>query len=104
MNPELIDGDIFRIIIPLDGYYSYGVGKNDAQRKRNLSAVKGKDCALSCTLDCTLTQIAILEFLAENARATQVEVASAIGKSRRTVQDAIARLKEKGAHCSPVIL
>ena len=86
MNPELIDGDIFRIIVPLDDEYSYEVGKNNAQIKRNL---KRND-------DCALTEGAILAFLAENPRATQVEVASAIGKSRRTVQDAIAGLKENG--------
>ena len=86
MNPELIDGDIFRIIVPLDDDYSYEVGKNNAQIKRNL---KRND-------DCALTGGAVLDYLTENPRATQVEIASAIGKSRRTVQDAIAGLKEKG--------
>jgi ATP-dependent DNA helicase RecG len=88
-NPELIDGDIFRIIVPLDDDYSYEVGKNKAQSK-------GNDCTLSCTLDCTLTQIAILEFLAENPSATQVEVASITGKSVRTVKSDMAVLREKG--------
>ena len=89
MNPELIDGDIFRIIVPLDDDYSYEVGKDKAQ-------LKGKDCTLSCTLDCTLTQIAILEFLAENPSATQAEVATIIGKSIRTVKSDMAVLQEKG--------
>jgi len=28
MSPELIDGDVFRIIVPLDDEYSYEVGNN----------------------------------------------------------------------------
>ena len=86
-NPELIDGDIFRIIVPLDDDYSYETGRNKAQIKRNLK--RNDDCALT-------TEDAVLDYLATNPRATQIQIASAIGKSRRTVQDVIAGLKESG--------
>ncbi|MDR2600194.1 MAG: putative DNA binding domain-containing protein [Oscillospiraceae bacterium] len=85
-NPELIDGDVFRIIVPLDDEYSYEIGKNKAQIKRNLKHNDG----------CALTQGAILDYLSANPRATQIEVALAIDKSRRTVQDVIADLKKEG--------
>jgi len=58
--------------------------------------VKGNNCTLNCTLDYTLTQTAILEFLADNPSATQTEVATLTGKSIRTVKSDMAVLKEKG--------
>jgi ATP-dependent DNA helicase RecG len=82
--PEMIDGDVFRIIVPLDDEYSFDAGTNKTQNlKRNDD-------------DCALTEKTILEYLKNNPRATQVEIAAVIGKSRRTVQDTIARLKEEG--------
>ncbi|MCL2427304.1 MAG: putative DNA binding domain-containing protein [Oscillospiraceae bacterium] len=90
-TPELIDGDVFRIIVPLDDNYSYEVGRDKAQIKRNLKRnLKRSDN------DCALTEDAILLYLATHPRATQVEIAEAIGKSRRTVQGAIAELKFSG--------
>jgi ATP-dependent DNA helicase RecG len=85
-KPEFIDGDVFRIIVPLDDDYSYEVGKNKAQIKRNLKR----------SSDCALTEDSILDYLSANPRATQIEVALAIDKSRRTVQDVIADLKKEG--------
>ncbi|MCL2013518.1 MAG: MarR family transcriptional regulator [Oscillospiraceae bacterium] len=86
---ELIDGDVFRIIVPLDGEYSYDERIDKAQNKAQLKRSNGDD-------DCALTERAILEYLSNHPRATQIEFAAAIGKTRRGVQEAIARLKEKG--------
>jgi ATP-dependent DNA helicase RecG len=80
--PELIDGDIFRIIVSLDDNYSY---EAKADLKCN-----------SCTLNCTLTEKNILEVLKNNPTATQAEIAAVVGKSLRTVKAEIAVLKEKG--------
>jgi len=71
----------------LDDEYSFDAGENKAQLKRNIKRSDGS---------CALTEPSILEYLKNNPHATQVEVAAAIGKSRRTVQDAIAALKESG--------
>jgi ATP-dependent DNA helicase RecG len=87
--PELIDGDIFRIIVPLDDSYSYEVGKDKVQNKAQNKAQSKRN-------DCALIEALVLEYFTKNPRATQIETAKAIGKSRRTVQDAIAALKEKG--------
>jgi len=87
--PELIDGDVFRIIVPLDDNYSYGVAINKAQNKAQLKHTKDNN-------DCALTEEAILEYLSSHPHATQMEIANAIGKTRRGVQAAITRLKEKG--------
>jgi ATP-dependent DNA helicase RecG len=86
--PELIDGDVFRIIIPLDDSYSF-----DAELDKTQSA--SSKCNF-CTLDCTLSEKAIIEYVAENPTATQVAIASAIGKSLRSVKMDMSHLQEVG--------
>jgi fido (protein-threonine AMPylation protein) len=46
--------------------------------------------------DVTLAEAVVMEFLREHPNATQIETATAIDRSRRTVQGAISSLKEKG--------
>ena len=75
--------------LPLDDNYSYDAENGKAQLKRT-------DCALNCALNCALIENLVLEYLPDHPQATQVEIAKAIGKSRRAVQDAIAALKAKG--------
>jgi len=84
-EPELIDGDVFRIVVPLDDAYSFNADNDKAQLKRD-------DCAINCAL----IEKEVLNYLSERPQATQVELAKSIGKSRRSVQDAIAALKDKG--------
>ena len=49
-----------------------------------------------CTLSCTLEEIAVLNFLREQPKATQKEIAAHIGKSERTVKTITVNLTEKG--------
>ncbi len=49
-----------------------------------------------CTLDCTLEEIAVLNFLREQPKATQKEIAAHIGKSERTVKTITVNLTQKG--------
>jgi ATP-dependent DNA helicase RecG len=87
--PELIDGDIFKIIVPLDDDYSFDVELNKAQNKAQFKAqLKLEDCSLAEQL--------ILEFLSNNPDATQADTAKAIDKSRTSVQEAISKLKDMG--------
>jgi DNA-binding MarR family transcriptional regulator len=55
-----------------------------------------KECAQICTLDCTLEEFAVLEFLKERPMATQKEVAAQIKKSERTVKTITVSLQDKG--------
>jgi predicted HTH transcriptional regulator len=57
---------------------------------------KGQSKGNDCTINCTLTEKAILEYLSENPSAVQAAVANAIGRSTRSVKSDIASLKEKG--------
>jgi len=87
--PKMIDGDVFRIIVPLDDSYSFDANMDKSQ-------IKGKDCTLNCTINCTLTEKAVLEYLHEHPTATQTAISAAVGKSLRTVKAGMAALQEKG--------
>lgn len=50
----------------------------------------------NCTLNCTLEEIAVLNFLRKQPKATQKEIAAHIGKSERTVKTITVNLTEKG--------
>lgn len=49
-----------------------------------------------CTLNCTLEEISVLNFLREQPKATQKEIAAHIGKSERTIKTITVNLTEKG--------
>ena len=50
----------------------------------------------NCTLDCTLEEIAVLNYIKEKPNATQKEIAQHIGKSERTVKSMTVNLSERG--------
>ena len=98
-NPQLLDGDIFRIIVPLDNAFIFEADNSkvqDLKRKNKAQDLKLKNKAQDLKRnDCALEE-AILEYLGKHPEATQKKVAETTGKSRRTIQEAIAALKEKG--------
>lgn len=61
----------------------------------NTSSVAAPKCNI-CTLNCTLEEMAVLNFLREQPKATQKEIAVHIGKSERTVKTITVKLTEKG--------
>lgn len=65
-----------------------------------IQSAKGKEEEVSkcniCTLNCTLEEMAILQYLQKNPSATQKEIAAHIGKSERTVKTITAKLSERG--------
>lgn len=62
----------------------------DIQSANTIKEVSPK-CNI-CTLNCTLEEIAVLNFLREQPKATQKEIAAHIGKSERTVKTMVRRL------------
>ena len=83
-DPQMIDGDVFRIIVPLDESYSFDARSKKAPNK----APKTENGALIEAL--------IIKHLHDNPRMTQLEICTATGSTRRVVQKAFAALKEKG--------
>ncbi len=67
--------------------------------KDNMQSAKEQDNATPksniCTLDCTLEERSVLEFLKTNPKATQKEIALHIQKSERTVKSLTSRLQQK---------
>jgi ATP-dependent DNA helicase RecG len=137
-SPELIDGDVFRIVVPLDDSYSFdeqlGKAENNPQNKAQFKAQnkaqssqnnpqnmaqtqqndpqfkaqnkaqfkaqnkaqlkRENDGALAD--DYALIATSITGYLLSHPEATQAEIAKAIKKSRRTIQNAITELKKQG--------
>ncbi|MEG0368103.1 MAG: winged helix-turn-helix transcriptional regulator, partial [Coprobacillus sp.] len=73
----------------LDDTYSFDAEMGKGNSKNIL---KGK----KCTLKCTLTENAILDFIIENPNATQKDIAEAIGKSLRTIKNSMDALQNSG--------
>lgn len=64
-------------------------------RSANISSEVIPKCNI-CTLNCTLEEIAVLNFLRERPKATQKEIAAHIGKSERTIKTITVNLTAKG--------
>lgn len=61
----------------------------------NISGEVAPKCNI-CTLNCTLEEIAVLNFMRERPKATQKEIAAHIGKSERTIKTITVNLTAKG--------
>ena len=72
----------------------------DEIEKEAIQSAKQTDMEIpkckNCTLDCTLEEIAVLNYLKEKPNATQKEIAQHIGKSERTVKSMTVNLSERG--------
>ena len=94
-DPELIDGDVFRIIVPLDDEYSF-----DAETVKGQS--KGKSVGMNDGINIGIndgineSQKQILEAMSINPTVTSLEIAENIGISRRNVEANISKLKKLG--------
>jgi len=71
----------------------------DVEAKNTIQSAKTQDNVVSkckkCTLDCTLEEYLVLEFLKTNPQATQKEIATQIKKSERTVKNITTNLQQK---------
>jgi ATP-dependent DNA helicase RecG len=95
-NPELIDGDVFKIIVPLDDKYSFDAHIGNSQNNPQPVDITRNNYGLYCGIKCTSLEIATLDFLKGRPAANQGDIAVAIDKSLRTAQSVIHTLKHKG--------
>ncbi|MDR1940197.1 MAG: putative DNA binding domain-containing protein [Clostridiales bacterium] len=125
-EPQFIEGDIFKIIVPLNDSYSFDTARFKAQSKDALNdggTLNDDDGTLNDTLngvlgddgtlnddngtlngtlngvlgdDDTLDEENVIKFLRQNPRATQKEIAAHIKKSERTAKRLTNKLQEKG--------
>ena len=90
-DPELIDGDIFQIIVPLDDKYSFDaeMGKLEINNG-DFGKDFGKDFGIN------ETQQRVVAMIAENAEIKTEYIAEVIGITRRQVESTIRELKSLG--------
>ena len=120
-EPEFMEGDVFRIMVPLDDEYSYDYNLLDSnahnitfvsERKQIYRASeknigekhRRKTSEKNIGEKLNHTQREILNLLLENCKLTADEMASSIGISRRNIEANIRKLKDYGIlyrHGSP---
>jgi len=92
-EPQLIEGDIFRIIVPLDNSYSF-----DAETKKNgiENDFGDKFGDKFGEMELTEFQKKIVYALSENEQLSAKQLAGIMGISSRTAEKNIKKLKEIG--------
>lgn len=104
--PEFVEGDVFRIIVPLDESYSFDFGVDDRVVNETLD---DKSATLDCdfkrkkdktaTLDCTFgtkEELEIIRQIKQNSFITQKELQQKTSISLGTVKRILPKLQEKG--------
>ncbi len=107
-EPELIEGDIFRIIVPLDDDYSFDYDvktiPNDEKTIPNDEKTISNDIKtipndertiLNLSGDFTETQKAVIRYILDNPEITQAELAGKLDMSVVGIKYVIKKLKEK---------
>jgi len=92
-NPQLIEGDIFKIIVPLDDSYSFdAMLGQDSNRQNVLDNVQN---VLDNVLEkLTKSEKKILALLKGSGKLTNEELATKVGVDERTVRRALKKLKD----------
>lgn len=90
-EPEFIEGDVFRIIVPLDDVYSDTGNVQTTQAIRDTTqatqAVVGADCSI---------ETRIMNVMLQKPTISQKEIASLLQENPNTVKYYIRKLKEVG--------
>ncbi|MDR0946568.1 MAG: winged helix-turn-helix transcriptional regulator [Ruminococcus sp.] len=85
-EPELIDGDVFRTVVPLDDDYSFD-GEDDEFKTPNKTPFKTPR---------TDSEVLILKYIAKNPKISQKSLIEISGLSKRTVQESFKNLQTEG--------
>ena len=93
-EPELIEGDIFRIIVPLDDYYSFDYDVKTIPNDEN-TIPNDERTILNLSGDFTETQKAVIRYILDNPEITQAELAGKLDMSVVGIKYVIKKLKEK---------
>lgn len=89
-RPEFIDGDMFRIVVPLPSEKS----DEETVKKNGEEEIKS-NCGENCGEN-TSAEEKILDAIKENAKITQKQLAAVTGLSLRGVEWNMAKLKNEG--------
>ena len=105
-EPEFVEGDVFRIIVPLDETYSFDFGSDHKSENATLTDETATlDCDFkhskdkTATLNCdfgTEDEMEIVQLITENPSITQKELQKKTGISLGTVKRILPKLQENG--------
>ena len=90
-EPEFVEGDVFRIIVPLDENYAYDY---DSNAKAVSATLEVKDATLKCGFG-TKDESEIIQLIKENPSITQSELQKKTGISLGTIKRIFPKLQEK---------
>ena len=105
-DPVFEEGDVFRIIVPLDEEYSFDFGVNNksvsetlddkiATLESDLKRTKNKIETLDCDFEIK-EELEIVQLIKENPSITQKEIQQRTGISLGTVKRILPKLQKKG--------
>ena len=105
-EPEFVEGDVFRIIVPLDEKYSYDYGSYDRTVSATLDnknetlecdfeAKKYKNATLKCDFE-TDEELEIIRLIKEDPSITQSELQKRTGISLGTIKRILPKLQKRG--------
>ena len=98
-DPQLIDGDIFKIIVPLDDEYSFDAETNKAQLKGNDGTLNDTiNITINDTINITLneTQKSILSLIGGDSKITVKRLSETVGITERNIKSNIRILRDAG--------
>ena len=97
-DPEFIEGDVFRIIVPLDEGYSFDMEITTQATQGTTQATQGTTQASDQGYSINLSEMEqkIKAVLLEDASLSQSQIANLIDIKPNTVKYYIRRMKEKG--------
>jgi ATP-dependent DNA helicase RecG len=91
-DPELLDGDVFRTIVPLSDY-SFDVEVDDNDTSEHIQSKTTKPLSKSERI---LIEKMVIDRVIANPKITQKEIIETSGLSKRIIQEVFSDLKMKG--------
>jgi ATP-dependent DNA helicase RecG len=96
-DPLLIEGDVFKIIVPLDDNYSYDVESFEKLTGKGNGTSDGGDADETSLLDdLTASELKVYKLIIGSAAMTTEDMAAVIGVTGRTIRRIISKLVAKG--------
>lgn len=95
-DPEFREGDIFRIVVPLNDSYSYDFELGNGDKDEHIGTNGTVDTISGTGLGNASDEERLLQILAKNPKITQKQLQEQLNLSIRTVKRLMAGLRDKG--------
>lgn len=95
-DPQFVEGDVFRIIVPLDDSYSFDFGSKGQQIGSYIGGNGGNAGGNGGIIPETSNEQIILRLVSENPQITQKNIQLQTGLPLRTIQRIMAELQKDG--------